>query len=93
MRNQLTPYNKTKSPRNSLFCSCILKFLFVLVFEYYRIWIYLNISPLFFYQYTLNSLDACFLFAQKGGEISLKRPYLWNPRNFTHVLRLCHFSH
>lgn len=72
MRNQLTPYNKTKSPEEfSLLLWPILKFLFVLVFEYYDLDI-LKYSPFgtFFYSVYIKLLGYTIFsfFTQKGGK-------------------------
>lgn len=99
MRNQLTPYNKTKSPKEfPLLLWPILKFLFVLVFEYYDLDI-LKYSPswYFFYSVYIKLLDIqFFLFYPEGWEISLKTllPVCWNHFVILHVPEaLHHFAH
>ena len=72
MRNQLTPYNKTKSPKEfSLLLWQILKFLFVLAFEYYDLDILkYSLFCIFFYSVYIKLLGYTifFFFTQKGGK-------------------------
>lgn len=75
MRNQLTPYNKTKSPKEfSLLLWQTLKFLFVLAFEYYDLDILkYSLFCIFFYSVYIKLLGyTIFFFYPKRWEISLK---------------------